>query len=190
MYLHIDTHTCVQVCTYSLFCCLKQPLGRHVFSEHVGIGLEHHRTWDHQQGHSVRLHWIRTRLWCPASTFPKCNSEGKQKVQAKPHELGRGWEEEVQTGGIGGGGRQQWLGVQSSLMNCRREHSEYSFPSADKDISNGSCSLTPNECFTSPVSHRACLSHLPLAVFPAVQHMSLGCCRSEQQYVFLEAPLG
>lgn len=43
------------------------------------------------------------------------------------------------------------MGVQSSLMSCRREHSEYSFRSADKDISNSSYSLTPNECFTSPV---------------------------------------
>lgn len=56
------------------------------------------------------------RAQCPASVSPKCNSEGRQENHI--HREAR---------------RRQWLCVQL-CMCCRREHRDYSFSSADRDI--------------------------------------------------------
>ena len=57
---------------------------------------------------------------CPASASPKCNSEGRQEVKAKPHTLG--------------GAKAAMVVCTQLCMSCRRETSEYSFPSADRDV--------------------------------------------------------
>lgn len=121
VYLHTDTHTCMQAHVYSLFCCLRYPLGRHVFSEHMedragalqGLGAPVGSQWQ------APLEKDQT-VWCPASASPRCNSEGRQEVKAKPHTSG---------------GADAAMVVRTQLcMSCRREPSEYSFLSADKDI--------------------------------------------------------
>lgn len=56
----------------------------------------------------------------PASTSPKCHIEGRQEVKVKPHT----------SGGVVAG-----MVVHMQLCtSCRTEPSEYSFPSADRDI--------------------------------------------------------
>lgn len=79
--------------------------------------------------------------------------------------------------------------VYAALDELQKRAQWVQFPFCRRGYSHCSRSLTPNRCDEYFTSHTSS-SHLSLAVFPAVQHVSLGCCRNEQQYVSSVALLG
>lgn len=112
---------------------------------------------------------------CPASVSPKCNSEGRHGVKANPH--------------TSGGAEAAVVAFTQLCVRCRRERSDYGFSSAGRDIPTVHVYLHPTGVMN--ISHPTWVRpRLPLAVSPAVPHVSVGCCRSEQQDVSWATPLG
>lgn len=167
MYLH--TPACIQAHIYSPSCCLRYPLGRHTFSASVwGTGLECRSAWVQQWGPSDSHLWRRTRRWHLLPVHHLSAILRAPRSQSKTTHIRR-------CGGRNGC-------VCAALYQLQDRAQWVQLPFCRQGYSHCSPSFTLSGCDEYCSSHTSS-SHLPLAVFPVVQHVSPGCCRNEQQYV-------